>query len=85
MAIWAVAFVAFGVATTAVMWSIGVLPRFVFRWLPWGLAGAAMGLAFATAIVLGERRKNIEGLSPRRLVAWGFLAGATAPFGVASS
>jgi len=84
MAVWAVAVVALGLASTTVLRGIGLLPRFVFHWLPWAITGANMGLIFATAIVLGERRKTIEALSPRRLAAWGFLAGATVPFGVAA-
>jgi hypothetical protein len=50
----------------------------------WACVGAGMGLAFATAIMLGERRRVITALSPRRFAAWGFAAGAIVPMGMAA-
>jgi hypothetical protein len=79
MAVWAVAMVTVGLVSTVVVRGVDVLVRFEFRWLPWAVTGANMGLVFATALVLGERKKRMEGLSWRRFAGWGFLAGASLP------
>ena len=43
-----------------------------------------MGFAFATAILLGERKRTLAALSPRRLAIWGFLSGAIVPMAFAT-
>ena len=43
-----------------------------------------MGLAFATAILAGERKRTLGALSSRRLAVWGFVAGAIVPMGIAT-
>jgi hypothetical protein len=52
--------------------------------LRWGLGGAGMGLAFALVMLAGERKRTLAALSPRRLAAWGFVAGAIVPMGIAT-
>lgn len=42
-----------------------------------------MGFAFAAALLLGERKRTLIALSPRRFTAWGFVAGAIVPMGIA--
>lgn len=48
----------------------------------WGAIGAAIGSIFALLIMLTQRRRKIESLSPWRLSGWGFLAGATVPLAI---
>ena len=89
MGVWAVAFSAFGVATTIPLWLLGVLPQRI-GWLMitvpvrWALGGAVIGLGFATAVLIAERRRTLSGLSSRRFAAWGFLAGAIVPLSLAA-
>jgi hypothetical protein len=41
-----------------------------------------MGFAFAAVVLLGERKRTLIALSPRRFAAWGFVAGAIVPIGL---
>jgi len=93
MGVWGLVFAAVGVAGLIPLSFFGMLPPFqLSRFLGlvaetvirWGLGGAGMGLAFATAMLLGERRRTLGALSPRRLTAWGFIAGAIVPMGIAT-
>src|SRR4051794_34479784 len=93
MTLWAVVFAAAGLAGLIPLAFLGVLPPFeLSRFLrfavnsavSWGLGGAAMGMAFATAILLGERKRSFGALSTRRFAAFGFIAGALVPLGMAT-
>ena len=93
MGVWATVFAAVGVVGLIPLSLLGVLPRFehirILRILGetvvgWGLGGAGMGLAFATAVLLGERRSAVGALSPLRFATWGSLAGAIVPIGIAT-
>ena len=44
-----------------------------------GSIGAIAGGLFATAVSLGERRRTVGTLSPRRMMLWGALGGAALP------
>jgi hypothetical protein len=44
----------------------------LLRWIEFG---AVSGAAFATALVLAERRHTIRSVSPGRFGLWGFLPG----------
>ena len=93
MGVWATVFAAVGGVGLIPLSLLGVLPPFehlrILRLLGetvvgWGLGGAGMGLAFATAVLLGARRKAVGAVSPRRFATWGFLAGAIVPIGIAT-
>jgi hypothetical protein len=88
MGVWAVVFGAAGVAGLIPLSFLGFQFPQSFRFVAnvfvrWGLAGAGTGCLFATALLLGERRRTLAALSPRRFTAWGFLAGAIVPMGIA--
>ena len=92
MGVWAVVFGVVGVAGLIPLSLLGVLQPFQLgpflrfagnSFVRWGLGGATMGFAFATTILLGERRRTLDALSSRRFTAWGFLAGAIVPMGIA--
>jgi hypothetical protein len=91
--VWAAAFAIAGVAGLLPLSLLGVLPPFErIRFgrllaetvLRWGLGGAAMGLAFAMIVLGGERKRTLAAPSSRRFAAWGFVAGAIIPFGMAT-
>jgi len=93
MSVWAAAFAAVGVLGLIPLSLLGILPPFELRpflrmlaatVVRWGLGGAGMGVAFAAAILLRERGRSVVALSPRRFAAWGFLAGAIVPIGIAT-
>ena len=92
MSVWAVVFGVIGTAWPISLTLFRALPRYplgiVLRILAetfvlFGLYGAVMGFAFATAVLLGERKRTLVALSPRRFAAWGFLSGAIVPIGIA--
>jgi hypothetical protein len=92
-ATWAAAFAVIGVVLLLPLWAVGALPPFepkaflrfainsAFRW---ALGGAGMGLAFSLAVIVGARRRSFGALTPRRFAAWGFVAGAIVPMGMAT-
>jgi hypothetical protein len=89
--IWTAAFTVAGAGGLFVLLALGALPPFeLTRFLRtlvvvsvrWAFLGAGMGLAFAGAVLLGERKRTLIALSPRRFAAWGFVAGAIVPMGV---
>src|SRR5262245_16573422 len=93
MGIWGVVFGAVGVVGLIPLSLFGRLPPFelgqflrllVNVFVRWGLGGAGMGFAFATSILLGERRRTFTALSSRRFTVWGFVAGAVVPIGIAA-
>ena len=93
MGTWAAAFAVAGAGGLFVLQALGALPPFeltrflrtlVVVSLRWALLGAGMGFAFSAAVLLGERKRTLIALSPRRFAAWGFVAGAIVPMGVAA-
>jgi hypothetical protein len=93
MSVWAVVLGVMGTAWPISLALFGALPRFplgiflrilALTFVLFGLAGGAMGFTFATAVLLGERKRTLVALSPRRFPAWGFLAGAIVPMGFAT-
>src|SRR5579885_1668202 len=51
----------------------------------WGMIGGAMGLVFAAAIMLADRRHSLGTLTTRRFALWGLSAGALVPLAVNSA
>ena len=93
MGTWAAAFAIVGVVGLLPLSALGALPPFELKAflrfainsaLRWGLGGAGMGLAFSVAVVLGARRRTLVALPLRRFAAWGFVAGAIVPMGLAT-
>src|SRR5437762_104143 len=87
MGILAAVFTVAGAGGLFLLWALGELAfeRAGFRRTlilvsaRWALLGAGMGLAFSAAVLLGERKRTLIALSPRRFAAWGFVAGAIVP------
>ena len=88
MGVWAIVFASAGAAGLIPLLLLDRLPPFELgRFLQllgivlvrWGLFGAAMGGAFAAAVLLAERKRTLAALSHRRFAAWGFAAGAIVP------
>src|SRR5262245_26168716 len=95
MSVWAVVFGVMGTAWPISLALFGALPDWPYpfgvflgilaqTFALFGSAGAAMGFTFATAVLLGERKRTLVALSPRRFAAWGFLAGAIIPIAFAT-
>jgi len=93
MATWAVAFAIAGVVGIVPLVVLGALPPFELETLlrfgidsaiRWALGGAAMGLVFATTVLLSERKRTLATLSSRRFAVWGFVGGAIVPIGMAT-
>jgi len=93
MGIWAAAFALIGVAGLIPLYALGELRSFelsgylrtlVGSVVRWGIGGAGMGFTFAAALLLGERRHALNELSGKRFAAWGFVAGAIVPAGMAA-
>jgi hypothetical protein len=95
MSVWAVVFGVTGTAWPISLALFGALPDWPYpfgiflrilaqTFALFGSAGAAMGFTFATAVLLGERKRALVALSPRRFAAWGFLAAAIVPMGFAT-
>jgi hypothetical protein len=87
------AFAVVGVVLLLPLWALGALPPFELKAflrfainsaLRWALGGAGMGFAFSVAVLLGARRRTVMALTPRRFAAWGFVAGAIVPMGMAT-
>jgi hypothetical protein len=90
MGLWAAAFSVAGIVGLVPLWFLGALGPFELTWFlrllvqtlfRWGLGGAGMGLAFASAVLVGGRKSTFIALSPRRFALWGFVAGAVVPIG----
>jgi hypothetical protein len=47
--------------------------------LAWGVVGGIAGAAFSTLLVVRERRRSLEALSPWRVAVWGGLGGLIIP------
>jgi hypothetical protein len=93
MATWAVAFAVAGLAGLLPLFAFRMLPSFELKAflrfaidsaVRWGLGGAAIGFIFAMTVLIGERKRTLAALSPRRFALWGFVGGATIPLGIAA-
>jgi hypothetical protein len=85
---WAIVGASAYVAFSLVMGSPAPRPEIGFGYLAglfsaglrfFGTLGAISGGLFAIGVALGERRRTLSTLSPRRMLLWGALGGAAMP------